>query len=345
MIAIVGAGIAGLTAALALARRNVGCVVFERGDRIPDEGAGIQLSPNAAAELLDLGVRLDDAIQVGQRELRRWQDDTVLTRTGLDRYPVPYFTMRRGALVAALRQAPVRLDHRCTAVHEDGTIELAGGATERFDAVIGADGLHSATRALFRAQPPRDSGFVAHRAVLPLAQASAFTAPDRVVVWLGPGRNCVAYPIGADRLNLVVVTPGDDPRSSFTGWNPAVRGLISLAAGFDRRTLYDRAPLPAWHQGRVVLAGDAAHPMLPFIAQGAAQAIEDAVTLAGCLGGPDAFARYHAARRDRVQRVFELSRAGSRVHLLPDGPEQRDRDRALAAASPGSHDWLYGHRA
>ncbi|BBH71800.1 hydroxylase [Actinoplanes sp. OR16] len=332
-IAIVGAGIGGLTAAAALTRRDAECVVFESRDALPDEGAGIQLSPNASSLLLDLGVELDFATAISHRELRRWSDGTLLTRTDLARYATPYRTMRRGALIAALHAAippaVVRWGSRCVAA-TSAVVTLAGGLTESFDAVIAADGLHTTAGSALVTSPPVDSGFVAHRAVLPL------DAPDRVVVWLGPGTSCVAYPIGAGLLNLVVVSNG----SSLAGWDPVVRDLVARAGNsFDRRVLYDREPLPAWHRDRLVLIGDAAHPMLPFIAQGAGQAIEDAVALAAHCDDPG---RFEAARRDRVQRVFDLSRAGRHVHHLPDGGEQQARDRALAAAPPDSHDWLYG---
>jgi salicylate hydroxylase len=138
---------------------------------------------------------------------------------------------------------------------------------------------------------------------------------------------------------------GADLLPGFGGWHPSVRGLIGLAGAVDRQALYDRPPMPRWHRGRVALIGDAAHPMLPFIAQGAAQAIEDAATLARCIRHPDALARFEALRRDRVERVVEASRAGMYVHHLPDGDEQRRRDRALAAAPPEFHDWLYRHGA
>lgn len=345
-IAIVGAGIGGLTAAAALTRRNVECVVFERHGSPAVEGAGIQISPNAGSGLLALGVDLDAAVTVRHRELRRWQDGSVLGRTDLARYDVPYLTMSRGALSGALRTAagvPVRFGRRCVRVQDAPAGVVLGfedGTVDRFDAVIGADGLNSVVRAAVGPAAPRFSGLIAHRAVLPRPPGA-----DRVVVWLGPGRHCVAYPIGPDRLNLVVVTPTERPAGPmFDGWDPAVRRLIRAAGRMDGRPLYDLPPLPVWHRGRVVLIGDAAHPILPFIAQGAAQAVEDAVTLARCVDEPDPFARFQALRRDRVRQVFEMSRAGLTVHHLPDGAEQRFRDRSLAAAPADGHDWLYGHR-
>ncbi|GIF03417.1 FAD-dependent monooxygenase [Actinoplanes siamensis] len=336
-IAIVGAGIGGLTAAAALTRRGIDCVVFE-GRRSPEaEETGIQVPPNAAGELIGLGVPLRH--RVSHRELRRWADGAVLGRTDLTRYATGYFTLPRSALTAALRRTvPVRFGRRCVAVRDEpaGVVLAFGdGSADRFDAVVGADGLHSVLRDAVAPAAPRHSGLVARRAVLPRS------APDRVTVWLGPGRHCVTYPIAPGRLNLVVVTP-EGPMPSFDGWDPAVRELIRAAGPMRQWPLRDLPPLPSWHRGRMVLLGDAAHPILPFLAQGAAQAVEDAVTLARCADHPDPFARFEALRRHRVGRVYRMSRAGLRVHHLPDGPEQRIRDHALAAAPAGGHDWLYG---
>jgi salicylate hydroxylase len=362
-IAIVGAGIGGLTAAIALARQNVRCFVYERHATLPDESMGIQISPNAAAELHALGVTaFTDAVSPSSREMRRWRDNGVVGRTNLSRYATPYYTMRRGALIAALKDAatacPVRFGRRCVAIRNDPTGVVLGfddGTITRADAVVGADGLHSAVRGVFSRELPRYSGLVASRAVLPMEAARSLAAPDRVLTWLGPKRHCVAYPIDHGRhLALLLVEPQATPTvrivhkdslAAFTGWHPAVRGLVGLAGRLERRALYDRPPLQQWHRGRAVLIGDAAHPMLPFTAQGAAQAIEDAATLARCLHHPDPFTRYEELRRPRVARIIETERACLRTYHFPDGEDQRRRDRAMAATPPDAWDWLYGHRA
>ncbi|MEV4352590.1 FAD-dependent monooxygenase [Actinoplanes sp. NPDC049596] len=331
-IAIIGAGVGGLTAAVALRREGFDCEVYERQHALPDDGYGIQISPNAAA-LLDASV-FASAARPAVREIRRWRDNSVLTRINLGRYGTPYYTMRRGALIGALaRGSNVRFGHRVASL--SSLSELEG------EVVVGADGLNSVVRGVLADDPPRYSGYVAYRAVVPVPL-------DRVVVWLGPDRHCVAYPIDeAGHTNVVAVAPHVSVglADGFEEWHPAVRRLIAEMGDVAPHALHDRAPLPAWHRGRVVLIGDAAHPMLPFAAQGAGQAIEDAVVLAECLRGPEAYARFEATRRPRVDRVFAMSRSGLDSYHLPDGDQQRHRDQAMARTSADAFDWLYGHRA
>jgi salicylate hydroxylase len=373
-IAVVGAGIGGLTAAVALARRGIGCEVYERSAAPGGSGAGLQLSANAMAVLHRLGVgpAPADAVRPQARELRRWQDDSLISRVELGpdaerRFGAPYLTVRRAALsralLAAAGPANVRFGARCVGVRDDGDgvlLRFADGSQRRAGAVIGADGLHSIVRGAVHQDAVRYSGHTVYRAVLPAERAGRLATPPRVVVWLGPGRHCVTYPVDGGRsLNLVATAPepapptavrevaGSDLLAAYSGWHPAVRGLLAVAGRFDHHGLFDRPALPSWHRGRVVLLGDAAHPMLPFIAQGAAQAIEDADVLAAHLGEPGGSARYEAARRGHVERVCAVARAGLRDHHLPDGPEQRARDAALAATDLSTFDWLYaaGHDA
>ncbi len=239
----------------------------------------------------------------------------------------------------------------------DGIPHFADGSRAYADAVIGADGLNSVIRRLLHADTVRYSGHSVYRAVISAERASWLSTPPRVVVWLGPGRHCVSYPIDGGRsLNLVATVPTPAPPSAarevsgcellaaYAGWHPAVRGLFAVADRFDHHGLFDRPPMPVWHRDRLAVLGDAAHPMLPFIAQGAAQAIEDAEVLAACAGEPGGFARYEAIRRSRVERVYAVSRAGLHDHHLPDGPEQQLRDSRLAAAGLPDLDWLYGAR-
>ena len=367
-IAVVGAGIGGLTVAVALARRGIDCEVHERSGAPGGPGGGIQLSPNAVTVLhrLGLGPALAGAVRPRARELRRWQDDSLISRVGLDpgaeqRFGAPYLTMRRAALNRALLAAAgpgrVRFGARCVGVQDSGddvVLRFADGSQRRVGAVIGADGLHSVVRAAVHPDTVRYSGHTVYRAVFPADPVGRLVIPPRVVVWLGPGRHCVAYPVDDGRsVNLVATVPepvpptgvrevaGSDLLAAYPGWHPAVRGLLAVAGRFDHHGLFDRPALPAWQRGRVVLLGDAAHPMLPFIAQGAAQAIEDADVLAAHVHEPDGFARYEAVRREHVDRVGAVARAGLRDHHLPDGPEQRARDAGLATTGLSTFDWLY----
>jgi salicylate hydroxylase len=363
-IAVVGAGIGGLTAAVALARAGVRCEVFERRTGPDNSGAGLQISPNAAAELHDLGLAgmFGGAVRPVAREIRRWRDDSLLGTTALQGYGAPYYTIRRAKLIRSLLDAvrsaqgvtAVRFGRKCVGLRETGSgvvLHFDDGSESAADAVIGADGLYSMVRARLHRDLPKYHGHVAMRAVVPAAWARTPAALDRVVVWLGPGRHCVAYPIDGGRsLNLVATVPAADPRSAgdidlpaaYRAWHPAVRDLLALPARFEPHPLYDRPPLPRWHRGRLAVLGDAAHPMLPSLAQGAAQAVEDAVALARCVREPDAFARYQALRDRRARRVADAARTGLRVHHLSDGPDQQRRDHAMAVAPPDSLDWLYG---
>lgn len=361
-IAIIGAGIGGLTTALALTRAGMRCDIYEQSGSLPGRGGGIQLAPNAMAVLRGLGVDPAPTRPVA-RELRRWRTNEVIGRVALGpaaelRFGAPYGTIRRAALCRALYDAlPARMVQCGRRVIDvrDGVLHFADGSRSYADAVIGADGLHSVIRGLLHADSVRYSGHSAYRAVIPADRARWLAAPPRVVVWLGPGRHCVSYPIdGGRNLNLVATVPAPVPPSAarevsacellaaYPGWHPAVRGLFAVADRLDQHGLFDRPPLPAWHRGRIAVLGDAAHPMLPFIAQGAAQAIEDAAVLAACIGAADGFARYEAIRRPRVERVAAAARAGLHEHHLADGPEQQLRDSRLSAAGLPDLDWLYG---
>jgi salicylate hydroxylase len=184
-------------------------------------------------------------------------------------------------------------------------------------------------------------------------------------LWLGPGRHFVHYPISAGRLvNVVAIVPAgvwrseswsaegrvEDLQNEFEGWDPRLRQLAAAATLTRRWALYDRTPLARWHDGRVALLGDAAHAMLPFFAQGAAQALEDAAVLAACLRGtdarsaPQALQRYDAIRRPRASHVQLMSRGREVRNHLPDGPDQRRRDAELGSGNPlRDSGWLYGH--
>jgi salicylate hydroxylase len=384
-VAIVGGGIGGLAAAAFLRRAGVADVqVYEQAPELGDIGAGIQLAPNAGRLLERLGLR--DALDaIGVRlevgwEMRRWADGRVLSSLPLGaaceaRFGAPYRVVHRAGLIGALRGVlpakTVHLARRCSGVRPGGDgIEIAfeGGPSVSADVVVGADGIHSVVRdALAPPVPARFSGLAAYRCIVPARQAPELASRPVFTSWLGPGRHLVHYPLssGGD-VNVIAVVPAGDWRTEswvaegsaerfaeeFAGWDPRVRALVRGAQRAFLYALYDREPLERWAAGRVTLLGDAAHPMLPFFAQGAGQAIEDGAVLARCLAGARpggvaaALLRYEQARWERASRVQRLSRGRPGRNHLADGEEQQRRDAELASADPVERDaWLYGHDA
>jgi salicylate hydroxylase len=381
-IAVVGAGIGGLAVGAALNRAGMRCTLYERASEITDAGHGIQISPNGARVLHRLGVAATlDAVacRPAALELRRWQSNELVGRVELgaaaeDRYEAPYYTLHRVDLVRALAgvvtsggtETVVRPGRRCVRVGERrdrAELEFADGSVETADIAIGADGINSVVRRALARDTARFSGHTVYRGQVPAARVPWWRADARVVVWLGPGQHCVCYPISGGRLLNFSATvpaptaatsidaPADEVLAAYAGWHRDVRTLLGAAGTVRRSALYDLPPLRSWHSARLVLLGDAAHAMLPFIAQGATQAIEDAVTLAACLrtsrtsGLLDAFERYETIRRPRVARVRAVVRANARDHHLTDGARQRRRDRETRARDLAAHDWLFGHDA
>ncbi|MFT7649845.1 MAG: salicylate hydroxylase [Candidatus Poriferisodalaceae bacterium] len=382
-IHIIGAGIGGLTLALALRDSGLSCELHEGATELREVGAGVQIGPNASRVLrhLGLGGQLD---AVGVRpvsgDLRRWQDGTLLTEQPLgqqlqETFGHPYFHVHRSDLHAMLRDAvvdPIHLGRRCVGVEEtpDAVVAtFADGTSVTGDIIIGADGVHSAVRtSLHGEQPARFSGAAAWRGLVPADQVADLNLSISSTATLGPGSHFVYYFVSAGRfVNWVGIAPTDtwtteswtaageidDALADFAGWNPTVIRLIEEMRGQPvyRWAMYDRDPLPVWGEGRVTLLGDACHPMLPYMAQGAAQSIEDAAVLAGVLARidePDAALRhYENLRRDRTARVQLAARANEEMFHLPDGPEQQERDLRMAAASGGTHRnaWLFDYDA
>lgn len=381
-IAILGGGIGGLAAGAFLHREGILATVYEQAPELTQVGAGLVVAPNAARLLRRLGV-IDDFAARAVRldigwEFRRWRDGTVLSAEDLASacerlYGEQTYTAHRADLLEVLRSAVpdgrVRLGRRCVELtaREDGRPVLGFADGERIepDVVIGADGIHSVVRsAIAEPSPAAYSGICAFRALVPYERAPAFARRDAQTLWIGPGHHLVHYPVSAGRLvNLVAFAPaGDDAVESWTatatveefltefeGWDPRLTDLIRAAGTPGRWALLDRAPLPRWSKGPVTLLGDAAHPMFPFFAQGAAQAIEDAAVLARCLADdlgdpPRALRRYQRLRIPRTARLQEISHARSLINHLPDGAEQRARDRSFADADPlVANGWIYGY--
>jgi salicylate hydroxylase len=382
-IVIVGGGLGGLAAAAFLRQAGLPSTVFEQAAELREVGAGLVVAPNAARLLRRLGVlepfaRRAVRLDIGW-EFRRWQDGTVLSAENLAAacerlYGEHTYTAHRADLLAALASAvpadTIQLGRRCTGLGSRGNrtvLRFDDGRQVVADVVIGADGTHSVVRnALAGPTPATYSGICAFRSLIAASQAPPFARRPAHTLWLGPGHHLVHYPVSAGSLvNLVAFAPAaeDTPESwtatatvgeflaEFDGWDRRLASLIGAGGTPGRWALLDRPPLPRWSYGSVTLLGDAAHPMFPFFGQGAAQAIEDAAVLAGCLsdGLADparALHRYETLRIPRTSRLQQVSHARSDINHLPDGPQQQARDSSLAAADPLlANGWIYGYDA
>jgi len=389
-ILIAGAGIGGLTAALALAREGFRVTLFDQMEKLEEAGAGIQLAPNATRILAALGLaeRLKATIvQPSTIRLRSGHSGREIATMPLNsamlrRYGAPYWVIHRADLQKALIEAVAgepRVTLRLGTTVADFTIDPAGvhatvhggGAKPALAdyggaALIGADGLWSRLRALLGDRTtPRFAGRGAFRAIIPAAQLAPEDREPIVDMWIGPDGHLVHYPVRAGAAVNVVAVCSDGSQSSAwtTGagrdevlerfpaatWAPAARELLATSEGWQKWALYDREPSTAWGRGPVTLLGDAAHPMLPFLAQGAAMAIEDASILARELARSPgdhiaALRTYEAARRPRTARVQRASRRND-FHFHLRQPAAFARDAALRALGGerllARYDWIY----
>lgn len=385
-VLIAGAGIAGLATALALARIGIASTVLEQRPELAEIGAGLQLSPNATRILARLGLleALErEASRPSGVHVRTARGRT-LSILPLDkaerRWGAPYLVARRPVLQRVLHEAacaePNITLHLDTALAGFGITSSGVAVTAKrgtlarsFDAgaLIGADGVRSTVRQRLiaaAADLPRETGRTAWRATVAAADVADALRGGETGLWLGHDAHLVHYALG-ETVNVVVVTrdrPSDEPadpwarpgdpaaiRQRFARWHPAARALIAAAPAWTGWSLFERTPLPAWNAGPVALVGDAAHPILPFLAQGAAQAIEDAEALAGALSATRdvtaAFAAYSASRVGRATRVQTASRDLGRTYHLA-GPAAAARDAGMRLIGSRRllerYDWLYG---
>jgi salicylate hydroxylase len=392
-VIIAGAGIGGLTASLALTAKGFRVLIVETAERLEEAGAGLQLSPNATRILIGLGLhaRLSErALTPEAVSIMSARHGGVICRLPLGRPAelrdgAPYWVMHRAGLQAALleqvRDHPdielrlgTRIDHAVS--HNDGvTVDLRGHTNreETARALIGADGVWSALRGhLFPDARPLFSGLIAWRGTIDATRLLHETAARGVQLWMGPHAHLVAYPMsGGRQINIVAVVrdawnqpgwsaPGDaaDIKHRFAQalWSEPARIMIDAVESWRKWALFTIPPMAAWHRDAMALVGDAAHAMLPFAAQGAGMAIEDAAVLAQCLGEAAnesadgtsaALARYTGLRRARVARVQELAQRNGRIYHL-EGAAALARDLAIRAMGPqrlrARQDWIYNWR-
>lgn len=376
-VAVVGGGIGGLTAALALDRAGIEVDVYEQGDAFTEVGAGVTLGPNALRLVHRLGLeRQIEAIATWPRgyELRRWHDGHVIIETHSSG-PLRGWksvTLHRGHLLKVLEESVPRSrlhpGKRCTGVEErnrEVLVSFQDGSQAAADVVIGADGIHSAVRACYHRDQPVFSGTIAYRGLIPLERLPSLDRErEQLTFWLGPRQHFLTFPVASGSLlNLVAFVPADGtwaeeswtaPGSvdalaeQFEGWVPPVLDVVRALDGTMRWALYDREPLPAWSFGRVTLLGDAAHAMLPHQGQGAGQSVEDAVFLARCLARagidtvPEWLRLYERVRKPRTEQVQQASRRTGEIYRLED-PEEQERRAPSMLQTRG--DWLWNYDA
>ncbi|MBV9607733.1 MAG: FAD-dependent monooxygenase [Solirubrobacterales bacterium] len=365
-MAIVGGGIGGLTAAHALWRRGIEVAIYESAPELREIGAGVALHPNAMKVLRSLGLEDDVRATAGRSEwalTRNGKTGRMISRTSrreqASRFGRAGATVHRAdlldVLAGSLPSGIVTLGARCVGVEPDGELAVArfqDGSEVEADVIVGADGIHSTVKAsLFGPDAPRFTGKICYRSVVPVEAVAGERPANDNAQWLGPHGTIVLYPVRRDELINVVCHYDDDGYrheswvtecerrevlERYRGWHESLLRVFSAGELWYKWALYDRDPIPRWTRGRVTILGDAAHAMLPYLGQGACQAIEDGCVLAAALAAqPDdpvgALGVYERARRPRASQVVLAARErGVSNHLAsPWAALRRDVSIAL----------------
>lgn len=383
-IAIAGAGVAGLTTALALLQEGLQVELFEQASQLGELGAGLQISPNGARVLQALGLEpaLKACVSQAQgKEIRMWNTGQRwklfdLGEDCLQRFGAPYWMVHRGDLHKVLLDAfharsdrPVRLNARVVQAHSTDsavTFALSDGSQHTADGLLAADGVHSVLREqLLGEDKAQFTGLLAWRGLVPVERLSAHLQAPVGTNWVGPGAHVITYPVrGGQLMNVVGIIEREGWRSEswtergthaellqdFGHWHADVCALMSAIEQPFKWALLGRAPKTGWAQGRVCLLGDAAHPTLPFLAQGANMAIEDAAVMARCLAQDEsiaqAFGRFEQLRWQRTADIVNRSRDNAqRFH----NPQLSDPAKAVDYVSSEwepekvrrRYDWLF----
>ena len=378
-LAIIGAGIGGLAVAALLQRQGHTVRVYEQASAFARVGAGIQMAPNAVKVLRALGVEdylRRTAFRSARAVSRVWDSGVVTSDLPLgdtveEKFGAPYFFLHRadlhGAIASAVPSRVIELNRKLVALEQGANavwLKFADGTYATADAVIAADGVHSLVRELLLGpEHAHFTGKVAYRTTFKAERMKGVHVPTLRTKWWGADRHMVIYPVtaGGDEIYFVTSQPEkaqwrtaeswsakgdlDELRASFAGFHPEVQAVLNAATEIHKWALFERDPLPSWGEGRVVLLGDACHPMTPYMAQGAASALEDAAMLSRCLEGVDAggvagaFKRYEATRKPRTSKIQTQSSKNTWL--------KSDLKGDLNGELKGETDpaWVYGYDA
>ncbi len=366
-IAIVGGGVGGLSAAIALHRHGHDVTVFEQAASYSRVGADINLTPNVVRAIDGLGAGAAIRARGARptfRISRDWDSGQETSRLPMgdvaeQRYGAPQVTIHRADIIEALaEQFPaghIRFGQRIRTLAQDDagvTLQFEDGSAQRFDVVVGADGIHSRVRtALFGEEQPRFTGVVSFRSVVPTERVQHVPEIEAFTKWWGPTpqSQIVTFPLNQSRETFVFATTGQESwteeswtsegdvnelRGFYKDFHPDARALLDACDSTLKSALYERDPLPRWSVGTVTLLGDACHPMLPFMAQGAGMAIEDAVVLGRALAGAG-----NRADAERALRAYEQARL-ERTAQIQIGSRGNQWMK-----TQGNADWVYGYDA